>query len=84
LELVALHDELDVSGAALEKRARLRTAVETIEDGQAQVVVYAYLDRMCRSLAVRRIPTVHSSPRLSRLDASIDSELRSDRKRLWT
>jgi DNA invertase Pin-like site-specific DNA recombinase len=47
-------DELDVSGdAPLEKRTGLRTAVEAIEAGGAEVIVAAYFDRLVRSLKVQ-------------------------------
>jgi site-specific DNA recombinase len=54
LRLVDVHEELDVSGGtALERRTGLRTAVETVEAGQAEVVVAAYFDRLVRSLRVQ-------------------------------
>jgi site-specific DNA recombinase len=53
--LVQSFEELDVSGeTALENRAGLRTAIEMVEDGRAQVVLASYLDRLCRSLTVQR------------------------------
>ncbi len=54
IELLDVLDELDVSGGtALAKRAGLRTAVERIEAGEAQVLVAAYFDRLMRSLRVQ-------------------------------
>jgi DNA invertase Pin-like site-specific DNA recombinase len=54
LELVAVHDELDVSGATpLAQRDGLRRAVEAVEAGEADVVVAAYFDRLVRSLRVQ-------------------------------
>jgi DNA invertase Pin-like site-specific DNA recombinase len=54
LELLDVIPEMDVSGGTpLEKREGLRTAVERIEAGDAEVVVGAYLDRLCRSLKVQ-------------------------------
>ena len=54
LELLDVIPELDVSGGTpLAKREGLRTAVERVEAGEAQVVVAAYFDRLCRSLKVQ-------------------------------
>jgi DNA invertase Pin-like site-specific DNA recombinase len=54
LVLVDVHDELDVSGGTpLDKRAGLRRAVEAIENGEAEVIVAAYFDRLMRSLRVQ-------------------------------
>jgi site-specific DNA recombinase len=54
LELLDVIPELDVSGGApLAIRDGLRTAVERIEAGDAQVLVAAYFDRLCRSLKVQ-------------------------------
>jgi DNA invertase Pin-like site-specific DNA recombinase len=54
LELVDVLEELDVSGGApLARRPGLRRAVELVEQGEAEVVVVAYLDRLVRSLGVR-------------------------------
>lgn len=54
LELVAVHEEIDVSGGTpLAQRGGLRAAVESIEQGEAQVVVVAYFDRLFRSLVVQ-------------------------------
>lgn len=47
LELVAVHEEIDVSGGTPRaQREGLRAAVEAIEAGSAQVVVVAYFDRL--------------------------------------
>jgi site-specific DNA recombinase len=54
LELLDVIPELDVSGGTpLAKREGLRTAVERVEAGEAQVLVAAYFDRLCRSLKVQ-------------------------------
>ena len=54
LELLAVHDELDVSGGKpLEQRPGLSAAVTAIENGQADVVAAAYFDRLFRSLATQ-------------------------------
>jgi DNA invertase Pin-like site-specific DNA recombinase len=54
LELVDVLEELDVSGGApLARRPGLRRAVELVEEGEAAVVVVAYLDRLVRSLSVQ-------------------------------
>jgi DNA invertase Pin-like site-specific DNA recombinase len=54
LHLTETIEELDVSGGTpLERRGGLRRAVETIEQGKAEVLAVAYLDRLCRSLAVQ-------------------------------
>jgi DNA invertase Pin-like site-specific DNA recombinase len=46
--------DTDVSGgAALERRPGLRRAVEMIEDGEANVLVAAYFDRLVRWLRVQ-------------------------------
>jgi DNA invertase Pin-like site-specific DNA recombinase len=53
-QLVSVAEELDVSGGTpLAKRDGLRSAVEAIEAGDAQVLVAAYFDRLVRSLAVQ-------------------------------
>lgn len=54
LELVDVQRELDVSGGApLDKRPGLRSAVELVEAGEAEVIVVAYLDRLVPSLSVQ-------------------------------
>jgi DNA invertase Pin-like site-specific DNA recombinase len=54
IDLVETIQELDVSGGTpLDRRGGLRRAVESIEQGKAEVVAVAYLDRLCRSLAVQ-------------------------------
>ena len=54
LELVDVLDVLDVSGGTpLAKRAGLRSGIERIEAGEAQVLVAAYFDRLVRSLRVQ-------------------------------
>jgi DNA invertase Pin-like site-specific DNA recombinase len=54
LDLVDTFEELDVSGGAqLEQRPGLRRAVRMVEEGEADVVVVAYFDRLVRSLAVQ-------------------------------
>lgn len=54
LELVAVHEEIDVSGGTpLVKREGLRGAVEAVEAGDAEVVLVAYFDRLVRSLRVQ-------------------------------
>lgn len=54
LELVAVHEELDVSGGAnLQDRPGLRPAVEAIEAGEAEVLIAAYFDRFFRGLSVQ-------------------------------
>lgn len=54
LDLTEVIEELDVSGGTpLARRGGLRSAVEAIEAGKAEVVAVAYLDRLCRSLAVQ-------------------------------
>ncbi len=51
LALVAVYDELDVSGGkSLAERPGLSAAVAAIEAGQADVVAAAYFDRLFRSL----------------------------------
>lgn len=53
-ELVAAHEEIDVSGGnPLSARDGLRAAVEATEAGRADVVIVAYFDRLFRSLAVQ-------------------------------
>jgi site-specific DNA recombinase len=55
LALVETIEELDVSGGTpLERRPGLRRAVELVEEGEANVVVVAYFDRLVRSLHVQR------------------------------
>ena len=55
LRLIDVLEELDVSGGTpLERRTGLRTAVEAVEGGRADVIVAAYFDRLVRSLDVQR------------------------------
>ncbi len=55
IRLTAVHEELDVSGGRpLDQRHGLRAAIEAVEAKQADVVIAAYLDRLCRSLDVQR------------------------------
>ncbi len=54
LELIAVHEELDVSGGkALSERRGLGAAVASIEAGSADVVAAAYFDRLFRSLSTQ-------------------------------
>jgi site-specific DNA recombinase len=54
LTLIAILEELDVSGgAALASRPQLTRAIEMIEAGEAHVIVVAYFDRLVRSLTVQ-------------------------------
>lgn len=54
LELIEVHEEIDVSGGTpLVDRVGLRAAVEAIEAGAAEVVVVAYFDRLFRSISVQ-------------------------------
>lgn len=54
LTLLAVHEEIDVSGGSpLAEREGLRAAVEAVEGNQAEVVVVAYFDRLFRSLTVQ-------------------------------
>src|SRR3954447_10074273 len=54
LELVNVHEELDVSGGKpLDQRPGLSAAVAAIEAGTADVVASAYFDRMFRSLTTQ-------------------------------
>jgi DNA invertase Pin-like site-specific DNA recombinase len=54
LALVDVIEELDVSGGTpLAQREGLRSAVEAVEDGRAEVIVAAYFDRLVRSLRVQ-------------------------------
>jgi DNA invertase Pin-like site-specific DNA recombinase len=54
LNLIDTIEELDVSGGTpLERRVGLRRAVEAVENGEADVIVAAYFDRLVRSLRVQ-------------------------------
>lgn len=54
LELVATYEEPDTSGRKpLDKRKGLKRAVHDVEDNRADVIVCAYFDRFCRSVATR-------------------------------
>lgn len=54
MTLIKVHTELDVSGGTpLERRHGLRSAVEAVEAGEADVIVAAYFDRLVRSLRVQ-------------------------------
>jgi site-specific DNA recombinase len=51
LHLIETLEELDVSGGkALDKRPRLSQALAAVEGGQAEAIVFAYRDRMDRSI----------------------------------
>ena len=51
--LLDVIEELDVSGATpLKRRSGLLAAVEAVEAGKADIIVGAYLDRLCRSVRV--------------------------------
>lgn len=53
-ELLAVHEEIDVSGGnPLERREGLGAAVAAVEANQAEVVMVAYFDRLFRSLRVQ-------------------------------
>jgi site-specific DNA recombinase len=55
MTLVAVHEELDVSGGnALADRRGLNAAVAAIEAGKAEIVAAAYFDRLFRSLSTQR------------------------------
>src|SRR5215204_5040433 len=54
VQLLETIEEMDVSGGTpLEHRAGLRRAVEAVEQGEADVIVAAYFDRLVRSLRVQ-------------------------------
>jgi DNA invertase Pin-like site-specific DNA recombinase len=54
LELIEVFEELDVSGGkTLDKRPGLSAAVRMIENGEAEIIVAAYFDRLLRSLATQ-------------------------------
>jgi DNA invertase Pin-like site-specific DNA recombinase len=54
LTLLAIHQELDVSGGrTLANRPGLSAAVAAIENGEAEVVAAAYFDRLFRSLSTQ-------------------------------
>lgn len=53
LRLIDVVRELDVSGRTpLERRSGLRSAVEAVENGDAEAIVVSYFDRLARSLRV--------------------------------
>ena len=52
--LLDVYAEIDVSGGLpLSKRPALRTAVEAIEGGEADILMTSYLDRLCRNRRVQ-------------------------------
>src|SRR4051812_33165898 len=54
MDLLKVFTERDVSGGTpIAKRAGLRKAVEMVENGDADVVIGAYFDRLMRSLQVQ-------------------------------
>lgn len=54
LELIAVHEEIDVSGGAkITARRSLTAALAAIEGGTARVLIVAYFDRLFRSLRVQ-------------------------------
>lgn len=53
-EIVDVHEELNVSGGLpLSKRIGLRRAVEMVERGEADIVLFAFFDRSFRDVAVQ-------------------------------
>jgi site-specific DNA recombinase len=51
LDLIAVHEELNVSGGkSLANREGLRAAVEVIEAGSAEVIIGAFFDRLFRNV----------------------------------
>ena len=63
LQLVICFDELDTSGGLpITRRRGLREALEWVEDGRAQAIVFAYRDRVDRSIE-------HGSELVRRMDA---------------
>jgi DNA invertase Pin-like site-specific DNA recombinase len=84
LELVAVFEELDISGGApLSKRHGIRRAIELIEASEAEVILAAYFDRLVRSLAVQheilsRVET--AGGRVATVDAG---EIRADTAARW-
>ena len=53
LRLIDVVRELDVSGRTpLERRSGLRSAVEAVENGDAEAIAVSYFDRLARSLRV--------------------------------
>lgn len=55
LELLAVHEEIDVSGfkTAYADRRGLTAAVDAVDAGEAQVVVVGYFDRLFRNISVQ-------------------------------
>jgi site-specific DNA recombinase len=54
LQLVAVHEELDISGGnPIERRPGLRAALAAVEAREADTVVVAYFDRLFRNLRVQ-------------------------------
>lgn len=55
IDLLAVHEEIDVSGGTpLERRPGLTAAIEAIEAREADVLMVAYFDRLVRSLRVQQ------------------------------
>jgi DNA invertase Pin-like site-specific DNA recombinase len=84
LKLIDTIEEMDVSGATpLEKRQGLRSAVEMVEAGQAEVVVVAYFDRLVRSLVVQA-EVVERVERAGGAILAVDAgEVRADTASRW-
>ena len=54
LRLIDVWEEMSVSGGTpLEKREKMRRAVEWVESGRADVIVVAYFDRLVRKLSIQ-------------------------------
>jgi site-specific DNA recombinase len=84
LALVEIVEEIDVSGGTpLEHRLGLRRAVESIEAGEAEVLVVAYFDRLVRSLAVQREVLERVEDARGSVLAVDVGEIRSDTASRW-
>lgn len=81
LELLVVHEELDVSGgAALEERAGLSAAVDAVERGEADVVMVAYFDRLFRELRVQHEVVEWTVERMHRALEGIEGRASADER----
>lgn len=84
LELVDVFEELDVSGgASIEQRPGLGRALAAVEDGDADVIVVAYFDRLVRSVA-RQAEILERVERAGGAILAVDvGEVRADTASHW-
>lgn|SRR5215831_2455195 len=85
LRLIDVLEELDVSAyrRTLERRPGLKTAVELIERGEAEVIVACYFDRLFRKLKVQEEVLQRVEDAGGRVLAVDTGEVRTDTAARW-